>query len=98
MLSKRFAGWILSVLFIQLSANAGCESIDGKNIIERDKKSFIISFVLLNYSRILNDLQVGDGIYLESLINELKNQKVPDIKEKAGQASSAYDFAKKLTE
>ena len=89
---------VLLLLLISGSINASCQNIDGKNIVERDKKSFLVSFILLNYSQILNDLHNNNGVYVQSLVSELKNQSINDIKNKAEQTSNAYDFAKKLTE
>ena len=98
MLFQYFARVVLLLLLIPGSINASCQNIDGKNIVERDKKSFLVSFILLNYSQILNDLHNNKGVYAQSLVSELKNQSINDIKNKAEQTSNAYDFAKKLTE
>lgn len=86
--------------FLFLSAYS-CESVNLKRWSEAEENAHIVSFVLLNYNRLLIEINNDGGEYLDSLINAMptnlsKEQKLKKLKKLATIHKNAYIFANSI--
>lgn len=65
-----------------------------------DENASIMSFVLLNYSRLIHEIEFGRGDYVESLVTQKKNSNMNlTILRKLAQSNKdTYNFAKAVVE
>lgn len=63
--------WGVACCLAPLSAD--CLTVKGHELFGREMKSFIVSYMLVNHSRIINELHHGqEGVYLSSLLAQLE--------------------------
>lgn len=76
-----------------------CEISHVKNFDSQRQRSQITFFIIINHPKILNDLSIGGGIYLNGLIYQLKGNGAMDksllkIQNIANKNLDPVDFAK----
>lgn len=83
-----------------ISVLSGSENTQSSKKYQSDAESSMMSFVLLNHSRLVHEIELGRGEYVESLITQKQNAKmdftVLRILESTNQ--DTYKFAKAVVE
>lgn len=91
-----------SVVIIAIFTNllSGSESIQPSKKYYSNNEASIMSFILLNHTRILHEIELGRGDYIESLITQKQNSdfNLAVLKILAVANQDAYKFAKTVAE
>lgn len=79
---------------------SGSENIQSSKKYESDAESSIMSFILLNHSRLIHEIELGRGDYVESLITQKQNSKMDFavLRMLASTNHDTYKFAKAVVE
>lgn len=85
---------------ILMNLLSGSENAQSSKKYQSDAESSIMSFILLNHSRLIHEIELGRGDYVESLITQKQNSKMDFtvLRILVNTNQDTYKFAKAVVE